>query len=581
MQASFSSSLETNALAIANLPQPMILLHGNIYAIFSEDEQLADTLLWNTIHNTFGNTSEARRAVCMFSTLDIAKWIARVDVNHIAANVVSSKQLSLFDIAPFTVENASNEQMRHAMQHGVPHAMQQALFKDMQYFKVEQKSLIVIDGAHLLFSSAQQETLRAWHAYAEQHDCTVLFHFRKEGITSDESLVALQSCACMFAGMARITSRYGVTTLEIFHWFSTTGLIAKQSFPLGFSDDGQIKVSKQSEQQAVSVAPAADDVHTIALPNAFLAKEKIPESWQLFDGRAQDLLPHLQSAVAATVVLGFTPGMDFYQLAQCVFALRQQCGARLKIVVREVNTRLRYSQEALIARIGANLVVPAEIGYIRFLGLTSMVQGQVFAHSLPSTFEQAMKSALPDKEQGYLPPAEFSHAVADALECSRLLQIHNVLLRLPLAYGLQPLDALRYCQIKRPGDLCTSDHRNVYLFLYACRESDIDSVLERLFGLPVGELFNSEDRFLAAHSIRDAMLEFDKQHRMHAFPDFSAELIATATANSAETKAIPSAAPTLVSDRTGPAPERYLPPAPAVRRPLLVKTGPALTDILA
>lgn len=357
------------------------------------------------------------------------------------------------------------------------------------------------------------------------------------------------------------------------HWFGPSGLLAKASYPLRLDAAHRLAASANDAAPAAVPEPAGDERLVLAQRSAFLPGETPAAGWRLAGGH--DSLPaQFGSAAAATVVLAFTPGADPVALARCVFALRRQCGVRLKIVVREVNARLRHSQESLIARVGANLIVPAEIGYARFLSLTAMVQGQVFPHALPATFEQALREATPDDEQGYLAPPAFLRGAAGMLERSRALQVENTLLRLPLAYGLRPLDALRYCRIKRAGDLATADDRSVYLFLYACREADIGRTLERLFSLPVGELFSAEDRFLSPHTIGHALADLEERHRLHAYPDLSARLTAEPAAEHAAPATI-----TAADAPNGPPVLRYPAPPSAVSRPLRIRGAPALTDV--
>ncbi|HEY5801882.1 MAG TPA: BcsE family c-di-GMP-binding protein, partial [Burkholderiaceae bacterium] len=280
------------------------------------------------------------------------------------------------------------------------------------------------------------------------------------------------------------------------------------------------------------------------------------------------------------VVLVFSGSAAFDPLARCIHGLRARCGPRLKIVVRELNLRLRYSQEALLLRLGANLIVPAEVGFARFLGLAGMVQGQVYAHPIVPSYEAAVADATPEKEQGYLPPAAFIQAVAAMLDASRALNMQEVLVRMPLGYGLQPLDALRYCAIKRAGDLCTADDQSVYLFLHACREGDVDMTLERLFKLPVAEFFSSESRYFSPDQIQHAIDELQQRCHHGAYPDLSTEL---ARASLQPQPAI--AGPALQAEnaaapaRGAPTAVRYAAPPAAERRPLKMRGAPTLVEI--
>ena len=165
-----------------------------------------------------------------------------------------------------------------------------------------------------------------------------------------------------------------------------------------------------------------------------------------------------------------------------------------------------------------------EVSYARFLSMMEMLQSQVFSGSLPATFEAALEDGLPDPALGYLPPAAFTRAVSETLARSRTLAIDNVLVRLTLANGLTPLDAMRHCSLKRAGDLFTADRKTVLVFLFACREMDATQTLERIFALPISELFGSEHRYIANLAAQTAIEEFGQRAKDGRLPDLSEEL---------------------------------------------------------
>lgn len=540
-------------LSIGGLPSSLVFLFGNIYLISEEDERLADTLVWRTAIDAVA----AGLSVSLVSASAVTRSLAHSGHADAIEELLAGKRLSVFELGS-------------AGQHDV-----QRVLTDIDHCSVGREQLLIVDGAETIASSQGRGVVQCWRTWAQQNQSVVLLMFRNAGVHGQEPFAQLLPQSHLLAGMARIKSTYGTTSWEIFHWFDQGGLIGKSAYPLHRTSDNRLEVAS-SAQSPASVEPAADDRQVIAQRSVFQPREQIAATWQVIDGGPDDMLKAASASVSATLVLSYTPQTDFYAMVRSIFEIRKRCGARLKIVIREVNSRLRYSQETFAARVGANLIVPAEISYSRFLSLTSMVQGQVFSHPLPASFERAMQEATPDQEQGYLPPAEFARVVRTTLERSRLLHVQNVLLRLPLAYGLLPLDALRYCNIKRAGDICSSDDASVYLFLYACRESDVDKTIAQLFGLPVGELFTKEDRVFSDRAIQDAVMELDSRHRLAHYPDHSAELAGPPAVKAAEAPA-----PVSGTERKGPVVERFAAPLPAVRRPLPVTRTPTLTDVSA
>jgi hypothetical protein len=118
--------------------------------------------------------------------------------------------------------------------------------------------------------------------------------------------------------------------------------------------------------------------------------------------------------------------------------------------------------------------------------------------------------------------------------------ISNALVVLPMALGLTPADALRHCTIRRPGDICSADENNFYLFLYACHEVDVTITLERLFNLPVGDLFDEEVRCVTPSSIQDAADAFAL--RAPQLPDLSAHAADHSATPAAPTASSPASA---------------------------------------
>ncbi len=534
----------------------MDLLVGGVYAISEEDGQLADMLLWNTL----AQACEDGTPACLISMVSGAYSTNHPEQSSRMESCLASGRLVMLepDGLPGRVEET--RRMRH-------------IADDLRHWQADQAKLLIIDGAERLLPASEHKMLNDLCDWTRRQGVATVLLFRQTAAGND-AIAQLLDRARQFAGMARIKSRHGVASWEIFHWFCSSGLIASKSFPLAGNDRYQLQAREDGAMSADEQEPVADEAQVLVQPSAFLSTETAPAGWQMIGDRFEMVLTQASGATASTVILAFTPATDFQHLVHCVFELRKRCGSRLKIVIREVNSRMRYTQETLAVRLGANLVAPAEIGFSRFLSLTSMIQGQVFPHRLPIVFEDALRDATPQDEQGYLMPHEFSRAVTAMLERSRLLQVQNVLLRLPLAYGLLPLDALRYCDIKRAGDLCTADDTSVYLFLYACRESDIDKALDRLFGLPAGDLFSTEDRFLSSVTIRQAMSDFDARNERHGFPDLTADLAATP-------RQIARSATTAVPSKKGAAAQRYRAPAPAVRRPLPVKGAPVISGVPA
>ncbi|EGI77353.1 hypothetical protein HGR_06941 [Hylemonella gracilis ATCC 19624] len=550
---------------------------GKVYAIVGEDDAPSAALLWQTLLDA----SEKGAAATLISAPGMAEHLAQSGLQTKAHEALRRKSLAVFETVPparSATPPTPAANLAHA--HG--------LVQDLTYLERKtgrRAQLLVINGMDTLFPALDEATLRFWRTCAEQEDRAVVLLFREHA----RALSALRPMVHVVAGLAELKSRYGATTLGIFHWFHREGLLASRSVAVRQGSRGALEVCEpprgtQASNALTTPPPAADEAQFIAMGSVFAPQEKAPSGWRITDDDLALVQALGEDAVAATFVLAFTPETDFDPLARCIYGLRKRGGPRVKILVREVGTRLRYNQETLAVRLGANLVVPAELSTARFLSLSTMVQGQVFPHSLPSSYEQALKTSMPEQERGYQPPAEFTRTVRAALAQSQVLGVQVALVRLPLAYGLQPLDALRYCTIKRAGDLCGADAASVYLFLYACRENDVDATLKRLFTLPVGELFTGDDRLLSPRAIEDALRDYDSRGASGRFPELTGELarLASAPGLAASSPSTVSSAPQESAAQPTPAASRarntsaslsaaYVAPPPAVPAPLTLR----------
>ncbi|MBC7414795.1 MAG: cellulose biosynthesis protein BcsE [Herminiimonas sp.] len=428
--------------------------------------------------------------------------------------------------------------LRHRLGRPSPSAIR-TMLAEFDYFGMTSNSLLIIDCADHWFEQPVRrarapliESLRQW---AQRRQIAVVLFFHAHTAGGADRATALLRFAPHMAGIARISrdpdpgeyARPGADPAlrlqcRLLFWFGSLSVLANETLMLERGADGTLQVApavdERSERQA-----ALDSDSVVVLRSALAGSGGAPAHWVVCESLS-DVLIACAGAAAATVILSFERTTPHDALMQVVFRLRQMAGSRLKIIVRELKVRLRYNEETMIGRLGANLIVPMEVSYARFLGMMEMVQSQVFKAALPRSYEEAMQDGLPEQVLGYLPPIAFARAVSDTLARSRALAIDNVLVRLTVANGLTPLDAMRHCSLKRAGDLFTADRKTVLVFLFACREMDATQTLERIFALPISELFGSEHRYIANLAAQSAIEAFGQRAGDGRLPDLSVEL---------------------------------------------------------
>lgn len=404
---------------------------------------------------------------------------------------------------------------------------------ELEYFSIPHASCIIIDPAdELVFRrntvAARKEMDEFWHWLKQRGSCALLV--LTSPVADSATQKKLQSMEGCFTGLAGMTETAGNLLWKIDYWHAADGTVAAQEYDVGLNSYGSIFSLSGEEIRAggdLQKVLAADEGHVIATTSAIGHEKGVPADWKITSGY-DELLAAANGAISATILLHFEKFREFGALAHAVYKLRHSCGRRLKIAIRERGEHLRYSQELLLLRLGANTVIYSEVPFSRILRTLDSIQSQTFGRDIESDFDSAVSAAMPTPVSGYLAPDAFCQAVLEALERARPIGLTNALVRLPLLLETPHLDALRACKLKRPGDIFTADDRSVYLFLFACQESDIDVTLERMFSVPLAELFEGQLRFPSAELIQQETEDFQARLDNLSVTDFSALLPITA-----------------------------------------------------
>lgn len=401
-----------------------------------------------------------------------------------------------------------------------------SMLAELDFLGVVRGSLVVVEDAERFTeyagASAWEEDVAAWQHWAERTGCTVLWACRHDD--GQRALEAgLLRVAHRLSGLVRLRMPDDGMRWDIFYWFADEGLVTDKSLRLRKAEDGSWQVDERDTPNSEPGERAVDEDDVFAMRAALPGDQVAPEGWRVFETMEQ-MNAALASARAPTVIFHYNVGSSLTEFSHHIFELRRSTGSSLKIVVKVAGGLLRHSHEHLLLNMGANLTVSSEIGFSRMLNLVKSIQGQVYTRSVPASFEEGMAGLMAIVQTGYQPPADFAGAVSDVLEHAGVLGVDCALIRLSLTPGLSLLEALRCCLMKRPGDLCTTDDSNVYVFLFACEEHDVSATLDRLFRLPVSVLFSEETRFLSAGDIASALAGFEQRVKETNCPNHAAAL---------------------------------------------------------
>jgi cellulose biosynthesis protein BcsE len=380
--------------------------------------------------------------------------------------------------------------------------------QELEHFQILPNSYLVFDQADDLIAlhdiTLAQEQFEVLGQWLMKHQVTGLLVFVR---ATEADAAVLNALMDSMTGIVRLGGDEEGLRLGFDYWQSPEGTVAARLFQLTSLSSGQYEASVRvagaaagaaALQEAADAPPveAAERHYFYMDPDLGSLSTQMAGVWLHVDTLV-GLMHATRNKQAATVIFCFGPGMSLRQLAEAVHTLRIHLGRYAQLVVQEKNASLRYENEALLLRLGVNMVIHRDVAPSRLPLLLDSVAGQVFSREVDVDFEAALASVMPIQARGYQAPTRFVREVKSLLERSNTLNI-------PFALGIgKPMqdmgmvDVLNSMRIARAGDLATADHESCYLFLNACQQSVILATVERILAAPLDTVFEGM-RFLVS-----------------------------------------------------------------------------------
>jgi cellulose biosynthesis protein BcsE len=242
--------------------------------------------------------------------------------------------------------------------------------------------------------------------------------------------------------------------------------------------------------------------------------------WQRVDTLV-GMLHATRNMRTVTCILMFQQGSVLRQLAETVHTLRQSLGRYASIVVQEKDASLRYQNEALLLKLGLNLVINRDVPVSRLPLLFGSLKGQVFTRDVDINFEAALGSVLPSRASGYLIAQRFVREVEVVLERSETLDIPCAMVVGRPKSNIPMIDLVTNNGINRPGDLFSTDTENFFVFLSACPQTVLLPTLARLFRMPVDDVFGDVRFVVNREEMQAEMAALLRASEHETLPDFS------------------------------------------------------------
>lgn len=421
--------------------------------------------------------------------------------------------------------------------------------QELERFEVQDGSVLIFDQADDLISlhdlGQALEQVAILSQWLERHKVTALLLLLRVTETHAAILNALMDG---LSGMARLGSDGDGLRLMFDYWQGPDATIAARTFGLRSTASGLYEVSSTSGE-AVSTSSEAP---APAPPGPARALEPRDQTYFYMDadleglasvlaGRWQrvDSLVGLMHAIrkerAPIIIFCYRKDTALRELAESVHALRVNLGPHAQLIVQEKDASLRYQNEALLLRLGLNLVIHRDVPLTRFPLLLDSVAGQIFNRDVDIDFEAALSSVSPTSLRGYQSPASFVREVRELLGRSVTLNIPYVLITgLPLQQQ-DMLEILRMMRISRAGDLVTADSRYCYLFLNACQQGTALGALERILGARVDQVFEDVKFMVLASDVETALESLLQNAKAGAALDYTPQLVVASRAQPATT----------------------------------------------
>lgn len=325
------------------------------------------------------------------------------------------------------------------------------------------------------------------------------------------------------------------STLHFARWNGDSGAVFQIGFGLTLNPHTQRlhHDGSRTEGQGQTLIEAPDQRAVIATRAAVAQQPGVPQHWHIVD-TLDEVEVATAHSIGAAVLLDAGNSSEFEERARLVHHLRLTRPLTLKIVVRESTGKLRSHSEQALLQLGANAVFYREQGFSRLLQLLQDIHSHSYSRPVNPDYVQALAAFMPVATRGYQPAPEFSRLVRDMLARTQDIGLGHSMVRLDIAPQIAHITALRACKMSRDGDLVTAGRSALYVFLFACREPDIEAALARLFDVPVAQLFTAQSTDCSSAGMI-ALLEGLDSAARQGLPDYSSLLTpVTATAPNAQ-----------------------------------------------
>lgn len=325
---------------------------------------------------------------------------------------------------------------------------------------------------------------------------------------------------------------------HVYYWGLNTGMRGESETYLTLNDDQSLTPQlKMNDTQTASLLNI-DDESTIYISDTAIGKNKKASDTMICSSNNESLEKNLTTISRATIILSCSTQNEVRLLGVSIYRLRKSFGQNIKIIVREMQPCLRYSDEMYLLQSGINLIIHFGVRFSSMLSSIEILRGQILTRALPSSAEELLNfHSQTTKIKGYITNDRFVNYTSESLVHLDISQTEFALIKLELLPNIDPEAYLNMCNIQREGDVMTICKNAIYLFLQGVRMTDLPVALHNIFTLPIRDIFSSQTNFTTLGRVEQELPNI-KQHaviienesvqeegRAHSSEDSSAPVI--------------------------------------------------------
>ena len=299
----------------------------------------------------------------------------------------------------------------------------------------------------------------------------------------------------------------------IYYWFSQGEITANYEYDIIQMENQAFSVDLNALKHQDHDVISAHDNHFVYIVEHAIDSNQNSEQTMIKYADNQTLFDDIDKINTGTVVLSLNQQTEVHNIAVQAYRLRHKFGLKFKLIIREMQQCLRYSDESFLSHAGINLIVPSSVRYPRFLSMVETLQKQDVSCVIPDSIDELMslETNVGYEHKGYI------HNQAFVSRCHQLIQQYEqtklqfALIKLSLLPGIDINACLSMCHIKRDGDLITACSDALYVLLSSVRENDVQTALSHIFKLPIMDMFQSNTVYTTTGRIKAQLPEIVTQ----------------------------------------------------------------------